>query len=71
MEEIIQFKTIDGKIFDTKKEAENHEKMTELNHWYNDHQLLGNVNGSRVDWNELIYWIKTYSTEIKQILKLC
>lgn len=71
MEPITAFKTSDGEVFMTEKEALFHEKLCEMREWYEDHMLYGGVLGCRIEWDDLVDWLQDNRDEVKTILAVC
>lgn len=54
-----KYRTSNGKDFDTYKEAVNHETEDSFHEWYNnDRELIGNYEGSLIDSDLMLDWIK-------------
>ncbi len=69
MKKVTKYEASDGTVFDTETEAINHEKLIELEEWYETNGLLG-IRGEDTDWGEFLEWCCTHKKKVKEVLEL-
>lgn len=52
-----KYQTSDGTIFDTYEKAFKHENEEGFHQWYDDHELFGLYEGSKIDSDQMFKWI--------------
>ena len=62
------FRTSDGALFDNEEAAEDYELKLKLRVWYEDHYLSSDF--SRVDFDDMVDWLRANATEVKKLLKV-
>lgn len=58
MKKVEVFQADDGQIFQDKAECIAHDEEIMFGKWYEDHEILGNYAGSRVDLKDIKEWLK-------------
>ena len=69
MRKVTKYVTEDGREHATAGEAYSHEQLLKVMKWYDGNQLFGNVAGSKVDWEDLVDWIRANSEQVMTILR--
>ena len=62
------FRTSDDALFTSEAEAKKHQLGLELKQWYAANYLSADY--SRVDFDDMVNWIQSNSTQVRQILSL-
>ena len=58
MKKITVYEANDGTVFETPEGAQAHDKLINLEKWYEEDPLYGRTDGSKVYWEDLLDWAR-------------
>ena len=68
MKAVTRFETEDGRFFETKAQALNHERLLVMERWYDDNKLYGQFEGCRIEWGYFLGWLQEHKEKVAEIL---
>lgn len=68
MRKVLKYEADDGTLCDTEKQALNRDEFLKLEKWYEDNKLYGNYLGCRIEWEDLLEWLRENKAEVAKIL---
>jgi len=69
MKKEIKYKALDGTLFDFEREAIAHDEKFLMAEWYEENKLYGNIDGCRIEWEDLFEWIQDNKSTILKIIR--